>query len=280
MATTTNFGWTVPADTDLVKDGAAAIRTALGGVDTSFVDLKGGTTGQVLAKASNTDMDFVWSADAAGMTNPMTTTGDTIYSSSGSTPARLGIGSTGNVLTVAGGVPTWAAPSGGPTGWSLLNSGSTSLPSSTSVTFSGLSSKKYMILLENVSSSSDSYIGIQFNSDTGNNYAIFGGLNTNNDPWSPANLSNTSSYSFANFRIGRTTASGYFGGSVSVDLADKSGWKDIVATGAGYDNISTIAHGQYCQGVWRGAAAITSITIILSAGSFDGSSVAYILGAN
>jgi len=64
--TTTNFGWTVPSDTDLVKDGAAAIRTALGGVDTSMVDLKGGTTGQVLSKASNTDMDFTWVTDAAG----------------------------------------------------------------------------------------------------------------------------------------------------------------------------------------------------------------------
>jgi len=51
--------------------------------------------------------------DTTGMTNPMTTTGDTIYSSSGSTPARLAIGSTGNVLTVAGGVPTWAAPAAG-----------------------------------------------------------------------------------------------------------------------------------------------------------------------
>jgi hypothetical protein len=60
MATTTNFGWETPDDTDLVKDGAAAIRTALGGVDTSFVDLKGGTTGQVLAKASNTDLDYSW----------------------------------------------------------------------------------------------------------------------------------------------------------------------------------------------------------------------------
>lgn len=58
--TTTNFGWTVPADTDLVKDGAAAIRTALGGPDTSFIDLKGGTTGQVLSKASSTDLDFTW----------------------------------------------------------------------------------------------------------------------------------------------------------------------------------------------------------------------------
>jgi hypothetical protein len=53
--------------------------------------------------------------DTTGMTNPMTTTGDTIYSSSGSTPARLGIGTTGQVLTVAGGVPSWATPAGGAT---------------------------------------------------------------------------------------------------------------------------------------------------------------------
>lgn len=60
---------------------------------------------------------------ASGMTNPMTTTGDTIYSSPGSTPVRLGIGATGNVLTVAGGVPTWAAPasSGGLTLLSTTN---------------------------------------------------------------------------------------------------------------------------------------------------------------
>ena len=51
--------------------------------------------------------------DTTGMVNPMTTTGDTIYSSSGSTPARLGIGSTGQVLTVAGGIPSWATASSG-----------------------------------------------------------------------------------------------------------------------------------------------------------------------
>jgi hypothetical protein len=51
--------------------------------------------------------------DTTGMTNPMTTTGDTIYSSSGSTPARLGIGTTGQVLTVSAGVPAWATPTSG-----------------------------------------------------------------------------------------------------------------------------------------------------------------------
>ena len=60
MATTTNFGWETPDDTDLVKDGAAAMRTLGSAIDTSLVDLKGGTTGQVLSKASNTVMDFSW----------------------------------------------------------------------------------------------------------------------------------------------------------------------------------------------------------------------------
>ena len=64
MATTTNFGWTTPNDTDLVKDGAAAIRTLGSSIDTSFVDLKGGTTGQVLAKATATDLDFSWVTNA------------------------------------------------------------------------------------------------------------------------------------------------------------------------------------------------------------------------
>jgi hypothetical protein len=66
MATTTNFGWETPDDTDLVKDGALAIRTLGSAIDTSLVDLKGGTTGQVLSKASNTDMDFSWTTSAAG----------------------------------------------------------------------------------------------------------------------------------------------------------------------------------------------------------------------
>ena len=110
---TTPFNWQMPTATDLVTDLPADFEVFGQAVATSMADLLGGTTGQVLKKNSNTDMDFVWSADSAGMTNPMTTTGDTIYSSSGSTPARLGIGSTGQVMTVSGGVPVWASPAGG-----------------------------------------------------------------------------------------------------------------------------------------------------------------------
>ena len=132
MANTTNYNWETPDDTDLVKDGAAAIRTLGSSIDTTTKALNPSTTlgdieyrsstantntrlgigssGQVLTVAAGVPS---WATPSSGMTNPMTTTGDTIYSSSGSTPARLGIGSTGQVLTVAGGVPTWATASSG-----------------------------------------------------------------------------------------------------------------------------------------------------------------------
>lgn len=76
--TTTNFGWTVPQSTDLVKDGATAISTLGSGIDTSLVKLKGGTTGQILSKASATDLDYTWTTPnpgditEVGVTSPLT----------------------------------------------------------------------------------------------------------------------------------------------------------------------------------------------------------------
>jgi hypothetical protein len=62
--------------------------------------------------------------DTTGMTNPMTTTGDTIYSSSGSTPARLGIGTAGQVLQVNSGAtaPEWATPAAASSGLVFIKS--------------------------------------------------------------------------------------------------------------------------------------------------------------
>lgn len=84
MATTTNFGWETPDDTDLVKDGAAAMRTLGSSIDTSFVDLKGGTTGQFLRKASGTDLDFSW-ANAPGKVLQVVAANNTTQVSSTST---------------------------------------------------------------------------------------------------------------------------------------------------------------------------------------------------
>jgi hypothetical protein len=101
MATTTNFGWETPDDTDLVKDGALAMRTLGNAIDASMVDLKGGTTGQVLSKTSNTDMDFTWvtSDDANAIQNAIVDAkGDLITATAADTPARLAVGSNGDTL--------------------------------------------------------------------------------------------------------------------------------------------------------------------------------------
>jgi hypothetical protein len=66
-----------------------------------------------------------------------TTTGDLIYGSSANTPARLGIGSSGQVLTVVSGVPAWAASSGGSSGHTIANNGTT-FTSETNLNFIGL----------------------------------------------------------------------------------------------------------------------------------------------
>jgi hypothetical protein len=121
MANTTNFGWETPDDTDLVKDGAAAIRTLGSSIDTSLVDLKGGTTGQVLSKATNTDMDFTWVAqdDSNAIQNAIVDAkGDIISATAADTPARLAVGADNTVLTADSSTATglkWATPASGMT---------------------------------------------------------------------------------------------------------------------------------------------------------------------
>jgi hypothetical protein len=93
MPTTTNYGWTTPADTDLVKDGAAAIRTLGSSIDTT---LKTQIDAQI--------------PDAL-----LTTKGDIIAATGASTPARLAVGTNNQVLvadsTAATGIK-WATPAG------------------------------------------------------------------------------------------------------------------------------------------------------------------------
>lgn len=137
MPNTTNFNWPTPADTDLVKDGAAAIRNLGNGIDTSLIDLKGGTTGQILSKASNADMDFTFITPNVGditevqagtgisvasgtgpipvITNTVATAfdaaGDLVYGTGADTFTKLSLGTAGQVLKVNSGAtaPEWGA---------------------------------------------------------------------------------------------------------------------------------------------------------------------------
>jgi hypothetical protein len=129
----------MPTPTDLVTDLPADFEVFGQAVDSSLADLKGGTTGQVLSKNSNTDMDFVWVTDAAGditgvtagtgisgggtsgtvtvtnsMATAMTTKGDLVPATGSGAFARLGVGSNTQVLTADSTAATgmkWAAVS-------------------------------------------------------------------------------------------------------------------------------------------------------------------------
>ena len=299
MATTTNYSWTTPDDTDLVKDGAAAIRTLGSSIDTTTKNLNPsttagdieyrsstpnvntrlplGTAGQVL-KVNSGATAPEWSSDNAGMTNPMTTTGDTIYSSSGSTPARLAIGSTGNVLTVAGGVPTWAAPAGGGANWSLLNTGGTALTGATTITVSGISgADKIFIYVDGASSANNPYgCLIRLNADSGNNYSYLGVYNAIGSTYSVGNFEGIGNTTTSRFILGvggnnsASTVSGY----CMITGCNSSGLKVMTLVGGG--DTGGGGTGQqllHYGGFYNSASTISSISMVSSTGNFDSGTV-------
>ena len=120
---TTPFSWQMPTSTDLVTDLPADFAVFGQAVATSMADLLGGTTGQVLSKASNTDMDFTWVAqdDSNAIQNTqLTAKGALISAFSSATPATLTVGTNGQVLTADSTTATGLA-------WATASSGSSNM---------------------------------------------------------------------------------------------------------------------------------------------------------
>lgn len=275
---TSNFNWQMPTATDLVTDLPADFEVFGQAVDTAMADLLGGTTGQVLAKNSNTNMDFVWvtSDDANAIQNAIVDAkGDLIGATAADTPARLAVGTNGQVLTADSTASTglaWATPAGSMT---LLNAGGTTLSgASTAVSFTSTGYTGLKIILKGVYVTTDAVAYFTLNNDGASNYSFAivrgaGSVTRESNPSFGAYY-----YLFQTLPITNSTL---LTGNGQIDLffpTDTDQVSFVVNTLGGSTGNLTVSNG---MGTYDSAAAISEIKFFIAAGSFSGGK-AYVYG--
>lgn len=300
---TSNYGWQMPTATDLVTDLPADFEVFGQAVDTSLVDLLGGTTGQVLSKTSATNMDFTWVTPGAGdvtgvtagtgitvtdptgpvptVTNSMATAidakGDLVAGTAADTFSRLAIGANASVLTADSAEATgmkWATAAAAGTSWTLLNSGGTALTGATTITVSGISSKDKIMVVIPLASSVNNNVRflLRFNTDAGANYYYFGSKQNSLSTYGPANMQGYRDNGGDSFDLGtsqNTDAYAYIAGTFFLNGGASSGVKSISYTGGGvnigYNSQIAFQYGGY----YNSASTISSVSIVSSSGNFD-----------
>ena len=214
----------------------------------------------------------------------LTTTGDIYYASSANTPARLGIGSTGNVLTVASGIPSWSAPAAGG-GMTLINSGNTAFSGVQTITFSSIpNTYKHLYVVGTGIRTTASYganIQLRFNGDTAGNYR-------------------TSRYNLVGGTLNGEANMNAVTNSCSVsEVNNNSGYNEVVffeisiplyANTTQYKRTKTFSTSKQTDifqnqlgGAWNSTSAIDSLTFFTSnssTGNFTGDGAIYIYGVN
>ncbi len=236
---TTNYGFVLPTSSDLVTDLPADFDVALQGVDTRLKALQPGTT-----------------------------LGDLAYSSAtANTNTRLAVGTNGQVLSVAGGVPAWAdaASSGGMT---LINTGGTALTGS-SVAISSIPAtyNDLQICIRGFRPATDGTdIQMRFNSDTGTRYRRINGFS-----------STSGTFNETSMKISDDTDNGVNTGFITMtitDYANTSTWKSFLGYAVHSDHTTPAnADVDFYMGVYNQTAAIDSLTFFPGAGNWTSGTV-------
>lgn len=249
------------------------------GVD--YVATTGNSITDLTALAAN-DVVTVWTVNAFSVTNAIssglvTTTGDMIYASGANTPARLAIGSTGNVLTVSGGVPAWAAPASSQSNFSLVNAGGTALTGAQTITVSGISgADKILILVEGASSANaGSYIQIRVNADGGNNYYSYYAQLRTPSTYAATTTNRGNGGVDSAITLGRLSgsASSVLYGGALLEGCNTAGVKAFNYAGHGDAASNSDQEGAVGFGYYNSASAITSVSIRSTTGNLDAGTV-------
>jgi hypothetical protein len=240
MATTTNYGWSTPDDTALVSQGAAAIRTLGSSADTTVKAL-----------------------------SPGTTAGDVDYYTSSTAKARLGIGTTGQVLSVSGGVPAWATISSG--GMTLI---STTTMSGASITLSSIPAtyNDLRVIIQNYLPATDAMsLSIRFNGDSGAN-RYRGNLQYSDAGADAVSFDATSFNSM--IRSGDNGTSQCLADFTVPNYANTTTWKMIYGVSVTTNATTTTQFNHTTfRSVYNQTPAISSVTLFPGAGNFTSGTV-------
>jgi hypothetical protein len=206
----------------------------------------------------------------------VTANGDLIVGTSSGAVGRLGVGSTGQVLSVSGGVPAWAAAPAAGSNWSLLNTGGTALTGAATITISGISNvDKIMVLLDGASTGSNaSNVTIRLNGDTASNYYRYGMYST----WTATyDSQEMEQFSAAQPYIFMGAQSYNSGSSVSgycqITGCNSNGVKMYHQAGGASPSASNGHIFSWSGGYYDSSSAITSVSIFCSPGTFDAGTV-------